>query len=197
MKSTQGDNAGRWLTAVSPGCAQHAWPGSQELRLREAATQGPDDTPQRLVEKEPVMQHWPREARIPDGHVLTGADEVYWDVSVVHPCAASYVRLAAQKHLAAAFARENAKRKDYEGPAQKDGAVFVPFVIETFGAFGFAAKDLLKKVRAFATKSGSFVGNVDELKAATITRIAIALQRHNARTLEQGYHLARAAARGM
>ena len=66
---------------------------------------------------------------------------VMWDVSLVDPCASSFVAYAARHDLGASRKRDQAKRDKYDkegDPASctSQGHTFVPLAMETSGAFG-------------------------------------------------------------
>ena len=56
----------------------------------------------------------------------------------------------AMKTLGAATKAENDKKRKHEKNSQNVGAVFVPYVIETFGGIAPEAHTLNKKIAGFA-----------------------------------------------
>jgi hypothetical protein len=97
------------------------------------------------------------------------------DVSVVCPTGASYMRRAAATTLAAAAQREQLKLKKYSGLAQQEGLRLVPFVLESYGAFGRMALDLLGTMEAHAAEHHQRFDVKDARQA-----LSVALQRGNA-----------------
>ena len=110
-------------------------------------------------------------------HLETGV--VLIDVSVVCPCAPSYVDSAARDASACLRAREQAKIAKYRQQVAEARALFVPFVVSAFGGFGAAACDFLSllRVAAAARMDALWARNpVDEL----VRDLSMGLQRGNA-----------------
>jgi hypothetical protein len=74
------------------------------------------------------------------------------DITVVHPCAATYVR-AAGVIGGAAKVREDAKRARYE-TAEPSGYAFVPLAHESYGRLGKEAMQLLNALAEVASTNG-------------------------------------------
>jgi hypothetical protein len=111
----------------------------------------------------------------PDCLLIGAHKTVAIDVSVICPTAASYVRPAARTALAAAHVREAMKLAKYDALCAAHGWRMVPFVMESYGAFGRRALDFLGTMLAYATEQNQpFV-----LKRAR-QELAVALQRGNA-----------------
>ena len=110
-------------------------------------------------------------------------------MSVVHPSAPSNINVG-QKPLGCARQREHAKRMKYDNIARGENADFVPFVLESSGAMGSAASELIQVVvldRPFLP--GEFAspkGASGYLRLA----LAVLLQRRNARIVRQGIQMA-------
>ena len=85
----------------------------------------------------------------PDLHVILGHQTYLVDVSIVHPTAPSNVVQAARP-LNTAKKREQAKIRQYSSMSRQQNAIFVPFVLETFGGFGKRAVRFLKDIAQFA-----------------------------------------------
>jgi hypothetical protein len=83
---------------------------------------------------------------------------LYLDVSVVHPAAKSYSAQSAfvQKPLAAATTREKRKHRLYDAVARTDQAVFIPLVIESYGAFGREFVGFLSSLASVAAEYHGF-----------------------------------------
>ena len=106
---------------------------------------------------------------LPDGLTVT-------DVSVVHPCASTYVR-AARVAGGAAVVRDAAKQAKYQ-TADPSGYAFVPLSHESFGRMGQPAMKLLNTLAEVASANGrvvkaGFVGNA-------LRELSISLCRGNA-----------------
>ena len=76
------------------------------------------------------------------------------DISVTHPSAKSYVKVAARP-LGAAAARERDKVREYGEKARQEGMAFLPFVMETYGAFGKHALEILSDLDDDISYNGS------------------------------------------
>lgn len=115
---------------------------------------------------------------IPDLFINTGTSKYMIDVSIIYPAADSHSALASTAQCAAATKRENEKREKYDRIAIRNGFIFVPFVIESFGAIGKCADQLIKEL-ANCTNDAS---NSSYFKR----RLSIALQRGNALIAQEG-----------
>ena len=110
----------------------------------------------------------------------------FWvDVAVAHPCARSrkYAR-----PLAAASDAENKKVRDYGALALQYGATFLPFALESYGAFGARAREVMKVLRKQATENAVFVAADFRGGFASYAtqKIAVALQKGNAAIARRG-----------
>jgi hypothetical protein len=72
---------------------------------------------------------------VPDLTFDVAGSRVFLDVSCANPCARSVVKYAGASALAAAGHRELDKLRKYDGLIRSTGAMCVPFVVESFGAF--------------------------------------------------------------
>jgi hypothetical protein len=99
---------------------------------------------------------------IDDQGVVTRADAALYsqyanrppimvDISVINPCATSYVKKASKKSLAAATLRENSKEKRYTQVIKHNSSVFYPLIVETHGGFGRKLTAFLKMLVTDAT----------------------------------------------
>jgi len=114
-----------------------------------------------------------------DGLFFFQEKEVAIDVSVTHPLAKSYVA-AASKVLGAATKREKEKNLDYAKRYENQGTFFLPFVMETLGGIGPAARKFIKNMAYDAGLTGGDAV-VDGNTETFITKVvAVALQIGNA-----------------
>src|SRR6185437_6369900 len=74
----------------------------------------------------------------PDLDILLPETNLMLDVAVAHPCAPSR---HSKTPLAAARDLENKKNRDYKEWAEARGCKFLPFAMETLGAYGTQALD--------------------------------------------------------
>lgn len=109
----------------------------------------------------------------------------FWvDVTVAHPCARSrkYPR-----PLAAASDAENKKFRDYGALALQHNATFLPFALESYGAFGTRAREVMKVLRKAAGNAvfltADFRGGFGSYATQ---KIALALQKGNAAIARRG-----------
>lgn len=103
------------------------------------------------------------------------------DVSITHPASPSFLRLHSQP-FGAAVSREAAKTRKYAALAEMEGATFVPFVLESFGALASAARRFLGDVVALAADVAMVPASSPQLCRA----LSVVLQRGNALILRSG-----------
>ena len=99
------------------------------------------------------------------------------DVSVVHPCAITYMRAGARKEGGAATVRDAAKRAQY-ATADPTGYAFTPLSTESFGRLGKPAMKLLSKLAETAGDGG--VRPKDGFVAHALRELSIGLCKGNA-----------------
>ena len=148
---------------------------------------------------EPRRTGMPHDAprKRPDIIVYTARETLIIDVSLLHPLSPSYVadwradNVEAELRLIAQ--RERRKRSKYAKLSTEfHGGVVQPFVIDAYGAFGQCADELLAKLAHHATDGGTS-GSAAAFVAAATARIAVAVQRGNARLVEAALARIRAA----
>jgi hypothetical protein len=114
---------------------------------------------------------------VPDLLVFLADKKYMLDVSVTCPSAKSY-RSAASKHvLSAAMKRAKEKNSKYSAACQKVGTVFVPFVLESYGAFHHKAEEFLQQISKQQYDNST---EQHEFLAYARRRIAFAIQKGNA-----------------
>lgn len=128
------------------------------------------------------------DGRRPDILIRLGAQSFMIDVTVRHPTAPSHVA-AAQTPLEVARRAEREKRALYDQLARDNHCRFVPFVIESFGAFGAAAVDFVKLIAGHAEEAGSQWSR-HEVLFGVISAVQVAVQSGNAMTTTQGFQTA-------
>lgn len=110
------------------------------------------------------------------------------DVSIALPSAESHRAAASRQPLSAANARVHAKETKYADLCRKEGAYFVPFILETTGAMSKPALQMISRVADQSVATNPY----NPVTAAQLTqRVAIALHNGNAQIIYQG--LARSA----
>jgi hypothetical protein len=126
-------------------------------------------------------------------HLLTRT--LAMDVSVIHPSASTYNKAAARP-LGAAEVREKSKKNEYEEKSRREGLAFQPFVMETYGAFGKEAMDIIAELATEASQNG--VHQIGGMKFSTfaVRALSVCLQWGNAMVMLKGCTLTRRAASG-
>jgi hypothetical protein len=133
----------------------------------------------------------------PDGEIFFPTDRAWFDVSVTHPAAASYVRQASQQPLHAASVREKAKVAKHGSNARAAHASIVPVVFESYGAFGESAQGFIGRIVAYISEATLSCTSAAEERQQISQEIAIAIQAGNALMLDKGaMHARYVAARG-
>ena len=124
-----------------------------------------------------------------DAHL--GALHLHIDVRITHPTSTSYMRTA-MKPLGAAKQAEKEKKRKHEKNAEKVGAIFVPYVIETFGGIAPEAQTLNKKIATFAEEH-SITENREDFQNKLKSEIAAAIQYANFRVSTKAIQQSRVA----
>ena len=105
------------------------------------------------------------------------------DASVADP-SAPHIAVAAQTPLKAASDREKAKIKKYRVHCELGGDKFNAFVLESYGAWGAEAVQVLDAIVGHARVMD--LPEARQLRLETIWRVSIALQKGNAQVITQG-----------
>ena len=127
-----------------------------------------------------------------DVRFALGAVLGYIDVSVVHPTASSRRRSASHRPLAAARTRERAKDRKYLARATAENAIFVPFIVETYGGWGVKAQAFCKRLANFAEDHAARWTAID-VREALRKGVSEQLQLRNLRLLDDQLSLCHAA----
>ena len=126
----------------------------------------------------------------PDLDILLSNQALMLDVAVTHPGAPSR---KSPKPLAAATDMEHTKNREYRTWAAERGRKFLPFVLESHGAFGKAAEEVLKTLTKAATTEATSLGmSPKEFSALARKALSAALQRGNGLVAKMGALQARA-----
>jgi hypothetical protein len=88
----------------------------------------------------------------PDLLVQMGGKTYLIDVTVVNPLAPSHIATAANRPMAVLAQAETRKHTTYDALAAHQGAVLVPFAIETTGGFGSEALAFIKELISTAAR---------------------------------------------
>jgi len=130
----------------------------------------------------------------PDLDITLPEQSFMIDVAISHPAAPS--RTTATP-LAAATAAEHLKQEKYKALAIRHASTFHPFVLESHGAYGAQANEVMKLLRAAAPNSAmSLPTGVGSFADYAAKCLAVALQKGNALVARRGATEARAAAMG-
>jgi hypothetical protein len=104
-----------------------------------------------LAYEEPREEPGPNSSRRrTDIKIFLGPTAYSVDVGVVHPTAPYSIRYSAREPLGAADAYAKHKIRKYSAQAEREGATFVPFIVETFGGFCKQATELVKAIAKYA-----------------------------------------------
>jgi hypothetical protein len=103
------------------------------------------------------------------------------DVSVAHPCGVATLSGAAATQLSAADARVQEKVDKYGAIAARGGMVFVPFVMETYGAAVKAVHGLIKQLAGNAQSNHGMDSAAFTRRAKSI--LSVTLQKGNCRVI--------------
>jgi hypothetical protein len=115
----------------------------------------------------------------PDVHIFFPSSRTMVDVSVIHPGAPSFARQA-HVPLSAAHLRERQKISKYRKVAEGESAMFVPFVLESWGGFGTQALKFVSDVASLARENLSLAQSEPDFRGSMVRCLAIALQVGNA-----------------
>jgi hypothetical protein len=126
----------------------------------------------------------------PDLDILLPDLNLMLDVAVTHPGMPS---CKSERSCAAADAMQAIKNRHYKDWALERGGKFFPFILETHGALGRQAEDVLKLLTKAASAAPLPV-SVREFMQNTRQALSITLQRGNALVAKMGAINARAAA---
>jgi hypothetical protein len=111
------------------------------------------------------------------------------DVSVVHPVSATSLRSgSSQRRGTAVAARERQKGSKYNTFAARENSQFTGFCLESYGAFGQQAVNLLKLLATEGANNGIVIRKSEFVSHAR-SAISIALQRGNALVVSGGLRL--------
>ena len=119
---------------------------------------------------------------------LPGEAPLLIDVTIHHPTAPSYRRVAA-KHGADKVADGRSARKSdkYDGIADSNGMRFIPFVVSTYGGWHKSAKSVLRRLIAAMEPAYCLLSRADWQRQLT-QQVAIAIQRGNAAIMIHAAH---------
>jgi len=138
-----------------------------------------------------VRPHWLYSGELrPDGDFISDSGREIIDFTVSHPTATSNVERACQGKLAVTIEAERQKRRKYAALAESHNAIVTPFALETFGAFGDRARDLVKRI-AKSSKPELTGYTPHQILYGLSNEVAIALQKSNARIINSCFREAR------
>ena len=112
------------------------------------------------------------------------------DITVRHPTAVSHLSTSASAPLATLKAAEREKTRKYCQMAKENNAKFIPFAVETYGAIGDGARELIRLI-ANAAYNSSAVYSAKTIEQGLLSAVAIAVQRGNAIVINEAmrtYH---------
>ena len=121
----------------------------------------------------------------PDLQIIMNHKNYLLDITIVSPTAPSNLSHS-QKLLGQAEAAEKLKINKYEELSQDQHAIFVPFVIETYGGLGKKAQEFLNELSIFAIDHATIRSRFDVVNGLRYA-IACSVQRGNALIAVAGY----------
>ncbi|HYC00552.1 MAG TPA: hypothetical protein VEC57_15570 [Candidatus Limnocylindrales bacterium] len=139
-----------------------------------------------LYQEAPMFDH-----RVPDAELFFSERTHHIDVSVTHPAADSYVTRAATTRGSAALRREGVKHAGHASNAAKAGALFTSAVVETYGAFGDALTGLTQTIVNHISEAAAGGDTAHQLLCALRQELSVAVQKGNARVIQQTIAAAR------
>ncbi len=131
--------------------------------------------------------------RRPDCYFVLGELHGSYDVVVTHPAAPSRVS-SSLRPLAAATRAERRKRIHHARWIAQSGEPFFPFALESFGAFGQAAQQLIRDIASAAADLDPSVSRLATI-TGMVADISTAIHAGNAIIMLQGLARTRARAR--
>lgn len=114
----------------------------------------------------------------PDIRIVVEGKVLLVDVTIRHPTAASHIDKA-QVALGAAKAAEESKLRKYQSMAEHQGARFVAFACETYGAIGESAQRLIAAIGIAADDLLVGGSRASSVRRELVDSISVAIQRGN------------------
>ena len=130
------------------------------------------------------------ENKHPDIYVRLLHTDLWIDFSVTTPSSNSFCTAAATTKLSAAAIREAHKSRYYTDFMASNPGVFIPFVMESYGAFGRRCREIITMLARHAVRVNGYT-NMHEFKVMAYRKMAFALQRGNAIVSDVGMELGR------
>jgi len=114
-----------------------------------------------------------------DGHLFFHTQSAIFDTYVIDPNAKTYLK-AAQFPLGAAATGEAKKSAIYGARCREQGFLFFPVVLETYGAIGIKARDLVSKIEEEGQLNGIKHIHGYKIKSYLLRVLSFTLQSGNA-----------------
>ena len=163
-------------------CRRGAARGARHKTLNEIVRDALNEAGQVSILEPPGLSR--TDGKRPDGVTVMPFERglpMAWDVTVVHTCASSYLRVSTYENGAAAAAAEIKKERKYE--PIKERAIFRAIGIETIGAFGPSSRKLFDEVAAMIkARTGD-----TRSRSRLYCRIAAAVQCGNAACIAESH----------
>ena len=128
----------------------------------------------------------------PDLEIILADRVVFVDVAIAHPACPSR---GATAPLGAARSAEGTKRGKYSPLAARHGATFLAFAVETYGAFGPQAEQVIRLIISHGARF-SFGPRGSRGRGLPAQLVAVAIQKGNSLVARCGSLAARSAAAG-
>jgi len=162
--------------------------GGREITIRHNQVVATIDRFARLAGATVVVEPknlFSESSKRPDLQIIMGHKHYLLDVTITHPTAPANLSHS-QKPLGQAHAAEKLKCRKYDQITQEQHAIFVPFVIETYGGLGVCAQKLLNELSIFAIDHAVIRSRYDIVNGLRYS-IACSVQRGNAMIASAGY----------
>ena len=137
-----------------------------------------------VVETEPSHCFAGASLKRPDLEVIMDGKRYFIDVTVVSPSNPSNVNYG-QVLLGAAVNKEKLKQAKYGKESKDVGAVFVPFVIESYGGLATQAKEFIKTLGVWSQEHGATISTRDLISGLRYA-ISCMVQRGNGLIMQTG-----------
>jgi hypothetical protein len=122
----------------------------------------------------------------PDLDIVTPGETLSTDVSVTNPTAQSHISKSCSTNLGAAKARERVKVTKYKLLCAQESNTFIPFVLESYGAFGSHCSELITQMLNSGLEISPTPFNPIHARRVLAQTLSVALQVGNAKGLLYG-----------
>ena len=143
-----------------------------------------------VCHKEPSRLSSTGDKTHPDLQMVIGGEQILVDVTIRHPTCPTYYagkNGSANEQLRSTVIAEQQKTTKYSAMAEAQGAIFIPFAVETYGGLGKSAKKLLQIISK-AAQDQMLMYPYQRIVQNLRGQIAISIQRGNAIAMLASYN---------